>query len=79
MTRYFSVKDICALFGVSKVTFYRWQNDPRKPTIHPAPKLRPMVRFTQEDVNAYVKAKGGAGGGVELPENDNAQPLQGVA
>lgn len=78
MTRYLSVKDICALFGVSKVTFYRWQKDPGRPTIHPAPKLLPMVRFTQEDVDAYLEANGGAGGGVDLPQNDNSKPLQTV-
>lgn len=79
MTRYLSIKSVCAIFEISKVTFHRWQKDPKKPTLHPVKKLRPMVRFAQEDVDAYVIAIGGANGGVELPSNNNSEPLQEVA
>lgn len=79
MTRWFSIKDVCEACGIERTTFYRWQKDPKKPTLVPLPKLRPMVRFEQEDVEAYKKAIGGASGGVIMPPNDNSQDLQDVA
>jgi hypothetical protein len=64
---------------VNKTTFYRWQKASDKPTLVPLPKLLPMVRFSQEDVEAYLNALGGATGGVIIPSNENNQNLQGAA
>lgn len=79
MIRLYSISDVCEACRIERTTFYRWQKSDRKPTLVPLPKLLPMVRFSQEDVEAYVNAIGGASGGVILPQNDNPEQLQGAA
>tara|TARA_R110002020_G_scaffold304890_1_gene520724 strand:+ start:356 stop:595 length:240 start_codon:yes stop_codon:yes gene_type:complete len=79
MTRWYTINQVCELLGVNRTTFYRWQGDDARPTLIPLPKLLPMVRFTQEDVEVYLEATGGATGGVLIPQSNKPTQLQGAA
>ena len=58
-----SIDDVCERLNIGRATWYRWLKDPSFKTPERIPNLGKMVRYREDDFQAFQKSHGGPDGG----------------
>ena len=56
LSELWTVNDICARYGVTKMTVFLWRRDRGLPAVVIEGEKRPSIRFVPDDVKAWARA-----------------------